>query len=77
MTLVRGAMKHAQDMGFDTLMIDTAGRLHVDDELMVELERIKAEQNRSNSVLSRKHDWSDAVVRAESFTNVLESPASF
>jgi len=43
LTLVRGAMKHAQDMGFDTLMIDTAGRLHIDDELMVELERIKAE----------------------------------
>jgi signal recognition particle subunit SRP54 len=43
MTLVRGAMKHAQEMGFDTLMIDTAGRLHIDDELMVELERIKAE----------------------------------
>ena len=43
LTLVRGAMKHAQDMGFDTLMIDTAGRLHVDDELMVELEQIKAE----------------------------------
>src|SRR6476659_4826259 len=29
MTLVRGAMKHAQDMGFDTLMVDTAGRLHI------------------------------------------------
>ena len=43
MTLVRGAMKHAQDMGFDTLMIDTAGRLHIDDDLMVELEQIKAE----------------------------------
>lgn len=43
MTLVRGAMRHAQEMGFDTLMIDTAGRLHIDDELMVELESIKAE----------------------------------
>jgi len=43
MTLVRGAVKHAQEMGFDTLMIDTAGRLHIDDELMVELEQIKAE----------------------------------
>ena len=43
MTLVRGAMKHAADTGFDTLMIDTAGRLHIDDELMVELEQIKAE----------------------------------
>jgi signal recognition particle subunit SRP54 len=43
MTLVRGAMKYAQETGFDTLMIDTAGRLHIDDDLMVELEQIKAE----------------------------------
>ena len=43
MTIVRGAVKHAQEMGFDTLMIDTAGRLHIDDDLMVELEQIKAE----------------------------------
>jgi signal recognition particle subunit SRP54 len=43
MTLVRGAMKHAQEFGFDTLLIDTAGRLHIDDELMAELEQIKAE----------------------------------
>ena len=43
MTLVRGAMRYAQETGFDTLMIDTAGRLHIDDELMVELEQIKAE----------------------------------
>ncbi len=43
MTLVRGAMKHAQEVGYDTLMIDTAGRLHIDDELMAELEQIKAE----------------------------------
>jgi signal recognition particle subunit SRP54 len=43
MTLVRGALRHAQEVGFDTLMIDTAGRLHIDDELMVELEQIKSE----------------------------------
>jgi len=43
MTIVRGAVKHAVETGFDTLMIDTAGRLHIDDELMVELEQIKAE----------------------------------
>ncbi len=43
MTLVRGAVKHSQEMGYDTLMIDTAGRLHIDDELMSELEQIKAE----------------------------------
>jgi signal recognition particle subunit SRP54 len=43
LTLVRGAMKHAEEVGYDTLLIDTAGRLHIDDDLMVELERIKAE----------------------------------
>ena len=43
MSIVRGAMKHATEFGFDTLMIDTAGRLHIDDDLMVELEQIKAE----------------------------------
>src|SRR5687768_3632147 len=43
MELVRGALKHAQDTGHDTLLIDTAGRLHIDDELMLELEQIKAE----------------------------------
>jgi len=41
--LVRGAVKHANELGFDTLLIDTAGRLHIDDELMAELEAIKAE----------------------------------
>ncbi|MBA4121640.1 MAG: signal recognition particle protein [Acidobacteria bacterium] len=43
LTLVKGAMTYAQDSGFDTLLIDTAGRLHIDDDLMVELEQIKAE----------------------------------
>jgi signal recognition particle subunit SRP54 len=43
LTLVRGATKHAQEIGYDTLLIDTAGRLHIDDELMAELEQIKAE----------------------------------
>ncbi|MCA1641919.1 MAG: signal recognition particle protein [Acidobacteria bacterium] len=41
--LAREAYRHAQQLGFDTLLIDTAGRLHVDDELMEELVRIKAD----------------------------------
>jgi len=43
LTIVRNAYTYAQETGFDTLMIDTAGRLHIDDDLMVELEQIKAE----------------------------------
>ncbi|HEX7176420.1 MAG TPA: signal recognition particle protein [Pyrinomonadaceae bacterium] len=41
--LAREAFRHAQQTGYDTLLIDTAGRLHVDDELMEELVRIKGE----------------------------------
>jgi signal recognition particle subunit SRP54 len=70
MTLVRGAMKHAQDMGFDTLMIDTAGRLHVDDDLMVELEQIKAETKPIEVLfVADAMTGQDAVRSAEIFHN--------
>ena len=35
------AIKYAKDNGFDYVLIDTAGRLHVDEELMQELDNIK------------------------------------
>jgi len=41
--LAREAFRHAQQTGYDTLLIDTAGRLHIDDELMEELVSIKAD----------------------------------
>src|SRR2546423_799030 len=41
--LAREAYREAQQRGYDTLLIDTAGRLHVDDELMEELVQIKSE----------------------------------
>jgi signal recognition particle subunit SRP54 len=37
-----GALTDARNTGFDVLIVDTAGRLHIDDALMVELEAIKA-----------------------------------
>ncbi|HSG01015.1 MAG TPA: signal recognition particle receptor subunit alpha, partial [Vicinamibacterales bacterium] len=37
-----GALQATRNLGFDTLIVDTAGRLHIDDELMAELEAIKA-----------------------------------
>ena len=36
-----GAMTEAKNSGFDTVIVDTAGRLHIDDELMTELQAIK------------------------------------
>ncbi len=37
-----GALTEARNSGFDTLIVDTAGRLHIDDELMAELQAISA-----------------------------------
>jgi signal recognition particle protein len=38
---VENGMKYAKEQGFDTVLIDTAGRLHIDDELMSELKQMK------------------------------------
>jgi signal recognition particle subunit SRP54 len=37
-----GALAATKALGFDTLIVDTAGRLHIDDELMAELVAIRA-----------------------------------
>lgn len=39
--IARQAYRHARDHGNDIIILDTAGRLHVDEELMQELARIK------------------------------------
>ncbi len=38
----KDAVDYARSMGYDTVIIDTAGRLEIDEKLMQELERIKA-----------------------------------
>lgn len=39
--IVRESIQHARQLNCDTLLVDTAGRLHIDTELMEELRRIK------------------------------------
>ena len=39
--IAKKAVAHAKSMQFDIVIIDTAGRLHIDEELMNELKRIK------------------------------------
>jgi len=39
--IAKAALRHAADHGNDVVMIDTAGRLHIDEELMDELRSIK------------------------------------
>lgn len=43
--IVKNAKKYAIDNKFDYILIDTAGRLHIDEDLMIELENIKNEIN--------------------------------
>ena len=68
LTLVREAYKHAQQTGFDTLLIDTAGRLHIDDALMEELVSIKSETHPVEILfVADAMTGQDAVRSAEEF----------
>ncbi|MCR4748002.1 MAG: signal recognition particle protein [Clostridiales bacterium] len=42
-TIASEAIKLAKDQGYDYVFLDTAGRLHIDEQLMEELRNIKAE----------------------------------
>ena len=41
----KNAISYAKEKGYDYVLIDTAGRLHIDEELMDELENIRTEVN--------------------------------
>jgi len=41
--IVKGAIKEAKTFASDVVLVDTAGRLHIDDELMNELSMLKKE----------------------------------
>jgi signal recognition particle subunit SRP54 len=43
--LARSARREAVNAGRDVLLVDTAGRLHIDEELMTELEQLKEQLN--------------------------------
>ena len=43
--IAQEGIKYSKDNGYDVVIIDTAGRLHIDDTLMEELEQIKQKTN--------------------------------
>jgi len=66
----RGA---AQKAGCDTLILDTAGRLHIDEELMAELQRIKSAVKPSDTLLiADAMTGQDAVNMAQAFDKALD-----
>ena len=71
--IAKAAIEHAKAHGNDFVIIDTAGRLHIDDELMAELEDIKnaIEVNEILLVIDAM-TGQDAVNIADTFNKRLE-----
>ena len=68
----RQGVEYAQKMGYDTVIIDTAGRLHIDEKLMLELEEIKKEVEVTEILLTvDAMTGQDAVNVAETFNSRL------
>ena len=62
------AVEYANKMGYDTVVVDTAGRLHIDDALMKELEEIKKAVDVTEILLTvDAMTGQDAVNVAETF----------
>ena len=68
LALCRAAKLHCEQIGFDTLLIDTAGRLHIDDALMQELQLIKNEMQPVETLfVADAMTGQDAVKSAQEF----------
>ena len=70
--IAKQAMRHAKDYGHDIVIIDTAGRLHIDTELMDELKNIKEETNPDEIMLVvDAMTGQDAVNVAKAFDDAI------
>ena len=71
--IVRGAMREAKLSACDVILVDTAGRLHIDDDLMNELSELKRELNPSELLfVADAMIGQDAVRSAGEFHKRLE-----
>lgn len=70
--IAENAVKLAKDHGYDYVFLDTAGRLHIDEELMQELKNIKASVHPHEILLVvDAMTGQDAVTVATSFDEAL------
>jgi signal recognition particle subunit SRP54 len=66
--LARSARREAAQAGRDVLLVDTAGRLHIDDQLMLELQELKEQLGPSEILfVADAMTGQDAVKSAEEF----------
>jgi signal recognition particle subunit SRP54 len=65
---LKGLVAHARNRGFDPLIVDTAGRLHVDDDLMAELRLVKDALGPTETIyVGDAMTGQDAVKSAQAF----------
>ena len=70
--IAQHALRHARDHGFDTVLLDTAGRLHIDEQLMDELKNIKSAVHPNEILLVvDAMTGQDAVNAASAFDEAL------
>ena len=71
--IAKAGIEHAKKNGHDMVFIDTAGRLHIDEELMGELVKIKETVNPTEILLTvDAMTGQDAVNVAKSFNELLD-----
>ncbi len=71
--IAKKGIEHAKRFGFDTVIIDTAGRLQIDEKLMQELEDIKSAVNPHEILLTVDSMTGQVAVEvAETFNNRLD-----
>ena len=71
--IAKAGIQHAIDHGNDLVFLDTAGRLHVDEELMEELQNIKAAVSPTEIILVvDAMIGQDAVNAAKAFDDALD-----
>ena len=71
--IAKKGIEHAKRFGFDTVIIDTAGRLQIDEKLMQELEDIKTAVNPHEILLTVDSMTGQVAVEvAETFNNRLD-----
>jgi signal recognition particle subunit SRP54 len=72
--VARAGVKHAGREGYDVVIVDTAGRLHVDDEMMREARRVKDAIDPHHVVMAcDAMTGQDAVVQARAFMHEVDT----
>ena len=71
--IAKSAVEHAKKWGFDTVIVDTAGRLQIDEELMKELEDVKSAISPTEILLTVDSMTGQVATQvAEEFNNRLD-----